>query len=87
VAVDPARETHRLQKLYAVYRSLREEVGESVEKLRPESFQKAIADKVEKIKAAQGCEAVLIRVVKEEGKTRIVAKPMRRPKAGEGTAS
>jgi len=85
VAVDPARESRRLGGLYETYRRLREESGESVDRLRPESFQKALAERVSKIKEQYRCEAVLIRVVAEGGRTRIVAKPCRRsPKADPG---
>ncbi len=85
LAADPQHEQRRLQSFFETYRRLREENGESVEKLRPESFQRAIAEKIEKIKREQGCEAVLVRLVAEGGKTRLVAKPFRRgPGKGEG---
>ena len=75
---DPLHEPRHLEQFFETYRRLREESGESTAKLRVESFQKALAEKVEKIKREQGCEAVLIRVVNEQGRTRIVAKPFRR---------
>jgi hypothetical protein len=65
---------------------LREECGESVDKLRAESFQKALAEKVEKIKRERDCEAVLMRVVNDGGRTRIVAKPFRRRAGAAGAA-
>ena len=75
---DPLHEPRHLEQFFETYRRLREESGESTAKLRVESFQKALAEKVEKIKREQGCEAVLIRVTSEQGRTRIVAKPFRR---------
>lgn len=78
LAADPRREERRLQIFYETYRRLREENGEPVEKLRPESFQRALAERIEKIKKEQGCDAVLLRLVSEGGKTRLVAKPFRR---------
>jgi len=75
---DPLHEPRHLEQFFETYRRLREESGEPTAKLRVESFQKALAEKVEKIKREQGCEAVLIRVTKEQGRTRIVAKPFRR---------
>ena len=82
IAVDPCHEPRRMSDLYATYRRLREEQGESVERLRPDGFQRTLADRVAKIKEQYGCEAVLIRVVADGGRTRIVAKPYRRPGAG-----
>lgn len=76
---DPLHEPRRLEQFFETYRRLREESGEPTAKLRVESFQKALAEKVEKIKKEQGCEAVLIRVTNDQGRTRIVAKPFRRP--------
>ena len=75
---DPLHEPRHLEQFFETYRRLREECGESTDKLRAESFQKALAEKVEKIKREQGCEAVLIRVLNDQGRTRIVAKPFRR---------
>ena len=66
------------------YRKQREQAGESVGKLTPEGFQKALADRIAQIKREQRCEAVLVRVVSENGKTRIVAKPFRRGAGKEG---
>ncbi|MHB8835023.1 MAG: MXAN_5187 C-terminal domain-containing protein [Candidatus Methylomirabilia bacterium] len=83
---DPLHEPRRLEQFFETYRRLREESGESSAKLRVESFQKALAEKVEKIKREQRCEAVLIRVVSEQGRTRIVAKPFRRPAKTPGSA-
>jgi hypothetical protein len=85
LSVDPRHETRRLRELYEAYRKVREECGESVEKLRLESFQKSLAEKVEKLKQAQGCDAVLIRVLCEGGRSRIVAKPFRRHPGPGGT--
>lgn len=82
VASDPRHETRHLQNLFATYRAMREKAGEPVEKLRPESFERALADKVDQLKRQHGCEAVLIRLVSDQGKTRIVAKPFRRGRAG-----
>jgi hypothetical protein len=75
---DPLREPRHLEQFFEAYRRLREESGEPTARLRIESFQKALAEKVEKIKKEQGCEAVLIRVTSDQGRTRIVAKPFRR---------
>lgn len=85
LSADPQHEQRRLQAFYETYRKRREELGESVEKLKPDSFYRALADKIEKIKKDQGCEAVLLRLVTDGGKTRLVAKPFRRVpgKAGE----
>jgi len=81
---DPLHEPRHLEQFFETYRRLREESGESTAQLRVESFQKALAEKVEKIKREQGCEAVLIRVTKEQGRTRIVAKPFRRQAKSSG---
>lgn len=75
---DPRHEQRRMEQFLDIYRRLRAECGESTEKLTAAGFQKALADKVEKIKREQGCDAVLIRVVADQGRTRIVAKPFRR---------
>ena len=75
---DPLHEPRHLEQFFETYRRQREASGEPTDKLRVESFQKALAEKVEKIKREQGCEAVLIRVVREQGRTRLVAKPFRR---------
>ena len=83
---DPLHEPRHLEQFFETYRRQREASGESTEKLRVESFQKALAEKVEKIKREQGCEAVLIRVVTEQGRTRIVAKPFRRQVSQTGAA-
>lgn len=77
---DPLHEPRHLEQFFETYRRLRKENGEPIEKLRVESFQKALAEKIEKIKREQGCATVLIRVVSEQGRTRLVAKPFRRPK-------
>lgn len=87
LASDPLHETRHLEQFFETYRRLREESGESTAKLQVESFQKALAEKVEKIKREQGCEAVLIRVTKEQGRTRLVAKPFRRPARQPGSSS
>lgn len=79
LSADPLHEPRHLEQFFETYRRLREASGESTAKLRVESFQKALAEKVEKIKREQGCEAVLIRVTNDQGHTRIVAKPFRRP--------
>jgi hypothetical protein len=84
---DPLHEPRHLGQFFETYRRLREESGEPTAKLRVESFQKVLAEKVEKIKREQGCEAVLIRVVKEQGRTRIVAKPFRRQAKRSGSSS
>ncbi len=75
---DPLHEARHLEQFFETYRRLRAESGESTAKLQVESFQKALAQKVEKIKREQGCESVLIRVTVEQGRTRIVARPFRR---------
>ncbi|HWR97798.1 MAG TPA: MXAN_5187 C-terminal domain-containing protein [Candidatus Methanoperedens sp.] len=78
LASEPRHEQRHLTQFYETYRRLREQAGESVAKLTPASFEKALADKIEQIKREQRCEAVLVRVVSENGRTRIVAKPFRR---------
>lgn len=83
---DPLHEPRHLEQFFETYRRLREESGEPAAKLRVESFQKALAEKVEKIKREQGCEAVLIRVTNDQGRTRIVAKPFRRQARPPGEA-
>lgn len=87
VSADPLHEPRHLEQFFETYRRLREESGESTAKLRVESFQKALAEKVEKIKREQGCEAVLIRVAIEQGRTRIVARPFRRPARSSDTSA
>ena len=84
---DPLREHRHLEQFFETYRRLREESGEPTAKLRVESFQKALAEQVEKIKREQGCEAVLIRVTNVQGRTRIVAKPFRRQTRHSGASS
>jgi hypothetical protein len=78
LASEPQHEQRHLSQFYETYRRLREQAGESVGRLNPEGFQKALADRIAQIKREQRCEAVLVRVVSENGKTRIVAKPFRR---------
>lgn len=78
LASDPMHEQRHLGQFFEAYRRLREECGEPTDKLRAESFQRALAEQVEKIKRERGCEAVLVRVVSDRGRTRIVAKPFRR---------
>jgi hypothetical protein len=75
---NPLHEPRHIEQFFETYRRLREASGESTAKLQVEGFQKALAQQVEKIKREQGCEAVLIRVVSDQGRTRIVAKPFRR---------
>ena len=75
---DPLHEQRHIEHFFETYRKLREQSGEPTAKLRVESFQKVLADKVEQIKKEQCCESVLIRVVNDNGHTRIVAKPFRR---------
>lgn len=77
LASEPQHEQRRLAQFYEAYRAQREKAGEPVAKLSPEGFQKALADKIAQIKREQRCETVLVRVVSEQGKTRIVAKPFR----------
>jgi hypothetical protein len=82
LAASPMHEPRRIEQLLETYVKMRKACGESAGKLTVEGFQKALADKVEKIKREQGCEAVLIRVVADQGRTRIVAKPFRRQSRG-----
>lgn len=84
LAADPQHEQRRLQAFYEHYRKRRQELGEPVDKIRPESFQRALAEKIEKIKREQGCDAVLVRLVADGGKTRLVAKPFRRARGDDG---
>jgi hypothetical protein len=79
---DPLHEPRHLQQFFETYRRMRETSGESNAKLRPESFGKALAEKVEKIKREQKCDSVLLRVVTDQGRTRLVAKPFRRASSG-----
>jgi hypothetical protein len=85
LASEPQHEQRHLTQFYETYRKLREQAGESVGKLSAEGFQKALADRIAQIKREQRCEAVLVRVVSENGKTRIVAKPFRRGAGKEET--
>jgi hypothetical protein len=87
LASDPLREQRHLAQFYENYRRRREQVGESVAKLTPEAFGKTLAERIEQIKRQQRCEAVLVRVVTENGRTRLVAKPYRRGAGGDGAAS
>jgi len=84
---DPLHEPRHIEQFFETYRRLREESGEPTATLRVESFQKALAEKVEKIKREQGCDAVLIRVTSEQGRTRLVAKPFRRPVKPPGSSA
>lgn len=86
LTADPMHEPRNLEQFFETYRQMREKCGESTAKLRADSFQKALAEKVDKIKREQGCEAVLIRVVNDQGRTRIIAKPFRRRAARSGVA-
>lgn len=79
---DPLHEPRHLRQFFEAYRRMREASGETNAKLQPESFGKALAEKVEKIKREQKCDSVLLRVVTEQGRTRLVAKPFRRAPAG-----
>lgn len=85
LAVHPEHETRRMQELYETYRRLREEAGEPTAKLRVENFRNALVEKIEKIKREQNCDTVLVRIVKDQGRARIVARPFRRA-AGEEEA-
>jgi hypothetical protein len=78
LASDPMHEPRHLGQFFEAYRRMREECGEPTDKLRAESFQRALAEKIERIKRERGCEAVLVRAVAEQGRIRIVAKPFRR---------
>lgn len=78
LASDPRHEQRRLAQFYETYRRLRAEGGEPVARLTPEGFRRTLAERIEQIKREQGCESVLVRVVSESGRTRIVAKPFRR---------
>jgi hypothetical protein len=78
LTADPRHEQRRVEQFLETYRRLRAECGEPTERLTAAGFQKALADKVEKIKREQCCDAVLIRVVADQGRTRIVAKPFRK---------
>ena len=78
LSANPLHEQRHLEQFFETYRRFREESGESNAKLQVESFQRVLAEKVAKIKKEQNCEAVLIRVTKDQGRTRIVAKPFRR---------
>jgi len=84
---DPQHETRHLDQFFETYRRLREKNGEPNAKLQAENFKKALVEKVEKIKREQGCEAVLIRVTNDQGRTRIVAKPFRRQSKQQGSSS
>jgi hypothetical protein len=85
LAANPEHEQRHLAQFFETYRRQREQVGESNAKLKVEAFQKALADRIAKIKAEQRCEAVLVRVVTENGRTRLVAKPFRRAGSGPDT--
>lgn len=82
LTTNPLREQRHLKQFFETYRRMRQECGESTAKLQAESFQKALAEKIEKIKREQRCDSVLVRVVSEQGKTRLVAKPFRRSREG-----
>jgi hypothetical protein len=84
LTADPRHEQRRLEQFLETYRKARAECGESNDRLSAAAFQKALADKVDKIKREQQCDAVLLRVVSEQGRTRIVAKPFRRAAPGRG---
>jgi hypothetical protein len=86
LASEPLHEQRHLAQFYETYCRLRSEGGESVARLTPETFRKTLADRIEQIKRDQRCEAVLVRVVTESGRTRIVAKPFRR-RGGAGGAA
>jgi len=86
LTADPMHEPRHVEQFFETYRKLRKDLGEPIEKLRAESFQKALADKVAQIRREQGCEAVLVRVTTDQGRTRIVAKPFRRQGHPSGSA-
>lgn len=87
LATDPLHEPRHLEQFFETYLRQRRQNGEPPANVQVEAFQKALAEKVEKIKREQGCESVLIRVASEQGRTRIVAKPFRRQAKRPGAGS
>lgn len=77
IARGPEPDAKALERLFEAYRGLREKAGESTARLTPESFRKALAEKIQKLRREHGAETVLLRVVGDEGRARIVARTLR----------
>ena len=63
--------------IFRSYKELREECGESPERLRLESFTRILSEKVERLRTSQQCEEVEIRLRREKDKCRILVRPRR----------
>ena len=75
--VGTAGSSEKMEEIFKTYRELRAETGESVDRLRLESFSRILNEKVEKIKKSKNCDKVEIRLRKDKDKTRILVRPHR----------
>ena len=66
-----------MEEIFSTYKELREECGESTERLRLESFSRILAEKVEKMRSSKKCDKVEVRLRTENNKCRILVRPSR----------
>ena len=78
IADDLKKDRATMQNIFDRYRHLREECGESTDRLRFENFTRILSDKVEQMKQAKKCDQVEVHLRKSKNKTRIVVKPLRK---------
>ncbi len=74
----PRKDKKQTEQLFVRYKRLRRQSGESTDRLRLENFQGMLAEKVEILKKSKNCEAIEVRLVKNQSKYRIVLSPCRR---------
>jgi hypothetical protein len=73
VCSDPAAEPEKVDRIFQAMLSAQRKVGQSVENLDPERFQKYIRDKTKQIKTSLGCDKVQFSVSVEKGKVKFKA--------------
>ena len=66
-----------MDEIFSTYKDLREQCGESTERLRLESFSRILTEKVEKMRASRNCDKVEVRLRTENNKCRILVRPCR----------
>ena len=66
-----------MQGIFEKYRLMREECGESTERLRLENLTRILSDKVEQMKKEKNVDRVEVHLRKSKNKTRIVVRPHR----------
>lgn len=67
-----------LEDIFHSYKELREECGESTERLRMENFSRVLVEKIDKMRSGTQCEKVEVRLRREDGKCRILLRPCRK---------